>query len=89
MDLANIDIEEFKKDYPELYNELKKDIADIVETTGRVLKSVKASSLSPSLVSQLTKNGLLDLNPNTEDLLSKRAEQEEQQKAKQASKVRQ
>ena len=89
LDLANIDIEELKKDYPELYNELKKDIADIIEATGRVPKSVKASALSPGLASKLAANGLLDLDPNTEDLLSKRAEQEEQQKAKQAAKMRQ
>jgi len=53
-----------------------------------VPKSVKASALSADLASKLAANGLLDLDPATEDLLAKRAEQEEQEKYKQAAKMR-
>ena len=38
---AEIDIEELKREHPELYNELKRDIADIIAATGRVPESVK------------------------------------------------
>ena len=39
--LAEIDVEELKRDHPELYKELKRDIADIIATTGRVPKTLK------------------------------------------------
>ena len=39
LDLAEIDVEELKREHPELYKELKRDIADIIAATGRVPKS--------------------------------------------------
>ena len=47
LDLAEIDVEELKREHPELYKELKRDIADIIAATGRVPESVKASEISP------------------------------------------
>ena len=88
LDLATVDVDNLKRNHPELYKELKRDIADIIEATGKVPKSVKASALSAELASKLAANGLLDLDPATEDLLAKRAEQEEQEKFKQAAKMR-
>ena len=41
LDLAEIDVEELKREHPELYKELKRDIADIIAATGRVPKSLK------------------------------------------------
>ena len=53
LDAAEIDLEELKREHPELYNELKRDIADIIAATGRVPKSLKASEISPELAQKL------------------------------------
>jgi hypothetical protein len=86
--MAEIDIEELKRNYPDLYRELKADIADLIAATGKVPKSIKASALSPELASKLAANGLIELDANTEQILAKKAEEVTQQKLKQAAKMR-
>ena len=89
LDIAEVDIEELKRNYPDLYKELKKDIADVIAATGKVPKSIKASALSAGLASKLAANGVIQLDPTTEDLLAKREEEEAQQKALESIQMRQ
>jgi hypothetical protein len=88
LDLVNIDIEELKRDYPELYKELKKDIADLIAATGKVPKSIKASEVSPSLLRKLAAKGLIELDEATEELLQKKEEQDNIKAIQHAAKLR-
>jgi predicted Rdx family selenoprotein len=79
LNAADIDLEELKRDFPELYKELKRDIADVIAATGKVPKSIKASALSPELALKLAESGLVNLTPEAEELLEQKAEEEMQQ----------
>ena len=52
-------------------------------------KSMKASDISPLLAQKLFKNGLMQLDPETAELLDKRVEEEQQNAHKKAQALRQ
>ena len=88
LDLAEVDVEELKRDFPELYKQLKRDLADVIAATGKVPKTIKASALSPELAQKLAENGIIEFDPAVEELLERKAEEEQQNIHKKAAAMR-
>ena len=89
LDGNEINMEQLRQDYPELYKEIKNSLPAWMQHPDKMPKSMKASDISPLLAQKLFKNGLMQLDPETAELLDKRVEEEQQNAHKKAQALRQ